>query len=162
MFVRYFVELPTSPESVERILTRSPQSWLPGLASIAKERGDTLLAEVGFGSHVRIDRQVTIQIGPPTHLGTTVVIPLAWTPVHAAGLLPSLDADLEIASLGTDRTQLAINARYEPPLGMMGRGVDRAILHRVAEATLKDFLDRVADVLLDHEDDARQPGSMPT
>ena len=40
-------------------------------------------------------------------------------------------------------TQLAISARYEPPFGAIGRLVDRAVLHRVAEATLKDFLDRV-------------------
>jgi hypothetical protein len=158
MFVRYFVELPMPLEVMEKNLTRSPQTWLPGLASIANERGDSLLAEVGFGEQVRVARRVAVEIGTPAHLGTTVIIPLAWTPVHAAGLLPSLEADLEIAPLGADRTQLAINARYEPPLGMMGRAVDRAILHRVAEATLKDFLDRVADALLDQKDDAKAAG----
>jgi hypothetical protein len=158
MFVRYFVELPTPSEVVESNLTRSSHSWLPGLASIANERGDALLAEVGFGEKVRVARRVTVEIGSPAHLGTTVVIPLAWTPVHAAGLLPSLEADLEIAPLGAGRTQLAISARYEPPLGLMGRAIDRAILHRVAEATMKDFLDRVRDALIDQKDDARAAG----
>jgi hypothetical protein len=32
-------------------------------------------------------------------------------------------------------------------MGPLGRAVDRALLHRVAEATLKDFLDRVAAIL---------------
>ena len=43
-----------------------------------------------------------------------------------------------------------MSARYVPPLGVMGRALDRAVLSRVAEATLKDFLDRVADRLVAH------------
>ena len=31
---------------------------------------------------------------------------------------------------------------------MVGRTVDRVLLHRVAEATLKDFLDRLAQAIL--------------
>ena len=37
-----------------------------------------------------------------------------------------------------------MSARYVPPLGAVGRAIDRALLFRVAEATIKDFLDRVA------------------
>jgi hypothetical protein len=54
-----------------------------------------------------------------------------------------LEADLEVAGLGATRTQLSISARYRPPMGPFGRVLDRALLHRVAEAALKDFLDRV-------------------
>ena len=46
-------------------------------------------------------------------------------------------------------TQVAISARYTPPLGALGRAIDRAVLHRVAEATLKDFMDRLRAALLD-------------
>jgi hypothetical protein len=62
-------------------------------------------------------------------------------------VLPRLDANLELGSLGEDRTQLAIGARYRPPLGVVGRAVDRVLLHRVAEATLKDFLDRLGQAI---------------
>jgi hypothetical protein len=68
---------------------------------------------------------------------------LTWEPVGLEGVLPQLDANLELGSLGADRTQLAISARYRPPLGVVGRALDRVLLHRVAEATLKDFIDRV-------------------
>jgi hypothetical protein len=68
-------------------------------------------------------------------------------PVGLEGLLPRLEANLELGSLGQDRTQLAISARYRPPLGVVGRAVDRVLLHRVAEATLKDFLDRVGQAI---------------
>lgn len=45
------------------------------------------------------------------------------------------------------RSQLAINVRYQPPLGRLGALADRALLNRVAEASIKDFMDRVAERL---------------
>jgi uncharacterized membrane protein len=59
-----------------------------------------------------------------------------------------------VAELEDGRCQLAISARYEPPLGAVGRAIDRALLSRVAEATLKDFLDRVRESIA-----RRLPGS---
>ena len=144
MFARYFVELPMEASRVERLLTSAPETWVPDLAKRANHGGDRLLAEVGFGDRVRIARTVTIEFGRPITMAMKTVVPLRWTASGASGLFPSLDADLEVAPLSHDRTQLAIGARYEPPLGAVGRAIDRAVLFRVAEATLKDFLDRVA------------------
>jgi hypothetical protein len=76
-------------------------------------------------------------------------LPLTWEPVGLEGVLPRLEANIELGSLGEDRTQLAISARYRPPLGVLGRTVDQVLLHRVAEATVKDFLDRVGRAIKD-------------
>jgi hypothetical protein len=148
MFARYFVELAISPEEAERTLARDPRLWLPGLAERANHRGDVLLADVGFGEAVRIKRTVVVDLGRPVRSGSKTVFPLRWVASGAAGLFPSLDADLEVAALGPGRTQLAMSARYVPPFGALGRIIDRAVLSRVAEATLKDFLDRVADTIV--------------
>ncbi len=148
MFARYFVELPLEADRVEEALTRSPEAWMPGLALEATHRGDVLLADVGFGEHSRIARQVAMELGAPVTMPTKTVVPLRWTPTAGTGLFPALDADLEIAPLGAHRTQLAMSARYVPPLGALGRAIDRALLFRVAEATIKDFLDRVGEGIL--------------
>jgi hypothetical protein len=147
VFARYFIELPMPPERVTDALTRHPGTWVPGLAEQANLVGDTLLADVGFGDQVRIARRVLLELGDPIQTSTTTVIPLRWSATGSAGLFPSLDADLEIAPLGPARTQLAMSARYVPPMGAVGRAIDRAVLFRVAEATLKDFLDRVGDAI---------------
>jgi hypothetical protein len=152
MFARYFVELPISPEEVERALSRDPSLWLPGLAERAHHRGNQLLAEVGFGEAVRIKRTVVLELGESVRSGSKTVFPLRWAASGAAGLFPSLDADLEVAPLGPGRTQLAMSARYVPPFGTIGRVIDRAVLSRAAEATLKDFLDRVADAIMGSRD----------
>ncbi len=148
MFARYFVELPISTVEVERALSRDPRLWLPRLAEPANHRGDVLLAEVGFGEAVRIKRTVLIELGQPVRSASKTVFPLRWVASGRGGLFPALDADLEVAPLGSDRTQLAMSARYVPPFGTLGHVIDRAVLSRVAEATLKDFLDRVADTIM--------------
>jgi hypothetical protein len=148
MFVRYFVELPIPQEQVETALAHDPRSWLPGLARDAHRRGDALLAEVGFGEAIRIKREVNIQLGPPIRSSSKTVFPLRWEAAAHPKLFPSLDADLEVAPLGPERTQLAISARYVPPFRAFGRALDRAVLSRIAEATVKDFLDQVALTLM--------------
>lgn len=148
MFARYFVELPIPAEDVERALARDPRAWLPGLAERAHHRGDLLLAEVGFGEVVRVKRTVVVELGQPVRSGSKTVFPLGWAASGRGGLFPSLDADLEVAPLRPGRTQLAMSARYVPPFGTVGRVIDRAVLSRVAEATLKDFLDRAAEALM--------------
>ena len=148
MFARYYVELPVPVAQAEAVLTAGSVAWLPGLVEAANERGDRLLAEVGFGDDVRIARRVAVELGPSVHMATKTVVPLHWQAAEGPGLFPSVDADLEVAPLGPGATQLAISARYVPPLGRLGRVIDRALLHRVAEATLKDFLDGVGEAVV--------------
>ena len=127
---------------------RDPHDWIPGLAGKANFHGDTLLAEVGFGEDVRIERKVEIALGEPVRVAGKTVITMRWVAAGEAGLFPSLESDLEVASLSWGRTQVAMSARYEPPLGVVGRAIDRVVMFRVAEATIKDFLDRVGEALM--------------
>ena len=148
MFIRYYMELPLPARQVEHAVLGSPGDWLSTVAGEAQRRGDRLLTQVGVGPlGPRLGRRVSIQIGQPVRFPSMTSLPLTWEPVELEGLLPRLDANLELGSLGEDRTQLAISARYRPPLGVLGRTVDRVLLHRVAEATVKDFLDRVGEAI---------------
>jgi hypothetical protein len=149
MFVRYYVELPLPPDQVEAALLDAPAGWLSALAGAADQRGDGLLAEVGVGPlGPRLGRRVAVHVGTPVRLPSKTLLPFTWRPTSGGGLLPDLDGDIELGSLGSCHTQLALSARYTPPLGTLGRAADRVLLHRMAEATVKDFLDRVAAALV--------------
>ncbi|MEO6798079.1 MAG: hypothetical protein ABI401_04965 [Candidatus Dormibacter sp.] len=148
MFIRYFVELAHPRGDLERALLASPKTLIPSIASFADDRGQHLLAEVGFAveGH-RVTKRIEVEVGPPViREGRTWVL-ITWRATGPTGLFPMLEAELELASLGTHLTQLSISARYEPPLGFLGRTIDRALLSRVAEATVKDFLDRLGHAL---------------
>jgi hypothetical protein len=147
MFIRYYLELDLPVNEVGKALFADPSSWIPGLAREADDRAQRLLAEVGFdvGQERRIDKEVEIHVGTPHVLNSKTRLPIRWTAHGGERLFPALDADIEIAPLGSGRTQLAISARYRPPLGMVGEALDKTLLHRIAEATIKDFLDRAGE-----------------
>ncbi|MFM8944984.1 MAG: hypothetical protein ACKOI0_07120 [Actinomycetota bacterium] len=156
MFVRYYLDLALPFGSVEAAVLRDAAVGLPSVAAAADEQGDRLLAEVGFGDGHRIEKRIELHVGEPAHLRGTTLLPMTWKATGTDSVFPALEADLELAPMGPDRTQVSISARYRPPLGGLGRALDRALLHRVAEATIKDFLDRVGDRLA-HE--AVAPGA---
>jgi hypothetical protein len=79
----------------------------------------------------------------------SAVLALRWEAIGpGGGLFPVLDADLTLTPAGAG-TMLTLAGAYRPPLGPLGQALDRAILHRVAVATIRDFLARVAAQLAD-------------
>jgi len=148
MFIRYFIELPIPADRVEQMVRKSPTTWIPGLADEASTHGEQLLAKVGVGDRVRLAHRVIVELGEPLRFRARTVVPLRWWPATAGALLPALDADIEIGSLTPASTHLSMSARYEPPMGRLGSSLDEAFLHRVAEATVKHFLDGVGTTIM--------------
>jgi hypothetical protein len=145
MFVRCFIEMAFPYADVDAALTSDGRDWLQDLATSAEEGGERRMAEVGFGKSVRVGRSVVVTVGEPARFAFKTLQPVSWCPAHTEALLPAMDAEIEVAPMGDARAQLAMTARYTPPFGLLGRVADRALLHRVAEATIQDFLERVAE-----------------
>jgi hypothetical protein len=150
MFVRAYVELPLPVERLAGALTDQPQRWLPGIAASSEEMGDKLLLQVGFPiDHHRLDRKVMLDLGAPVQTPGRTWLPITWRAAAQPSLFPDLEGELEVAPLGKELTQVGLSARYKPPFGMLGESLDRALLHRVAEATVRDFVERVAAGLVE-------------
>lgn len=59
-------------------------------------------------------------------------------------LFPVLDADIAVTPVGEESSILRLAGSYRPPLGALGTVLDAALLHRVAKATARTFLNRIA------------------
>ena len=107
------------------------------------------LARVGpMGSAPGISRLVEVHVRDLAETGDSARLALRWAATGPGGrLFPALDADLTLRPAGEQATVLALVGAYRPPLGGLGSGLDRAILHRVATATIRTFLGRVADAI---------------
>jgi hypothetical protein len=104
-----------------------------------------MLTEVGFGPPGRgLRKSVLIEVGSPFRLASKTVLPIKWRATGPSRLFPEMEADVGVLPLDAARSQLSFNGRYQPPLGAVGRGIDRTLLHRVAQATASDFIDRLA------------------
>lgn len=144
IFVLDFVDVPLSLASVEESFYHA-EKWLAQVASAAEEDGETLRLQIGptWGGGL-ISREVEVTLGQVRERGEARVVPLTWKATGLTGMLPVLNGDLELAPLGPQRCRLTLSASYQPPFGDLGLALDRALLHRVAQSTVRSFLARVA------------------
>ena len=147
MYFTHHVTIDQPAHSVRRELLDSPERWLPPSVS-ATPGGRRYLARVGFGSPAaRVSKQVELILGEPEQPGQWLVIPVTWRATGPSELFPVLDGKLTVKPLGPHSSTLSIGATYQPPLGALGRELDEVALHAVAGATMRDFLEGVANRL---------------
>lgn len=147
MFVYYFVHVRRPFNQVETSLL-AHLNHLGPFADAAYREGEDLRDKVGLSrDHPVVAKTVQLLSGTPLRGAQQTTIPFAWEATGTPGLFPKLDADLIVAAVGPELSQIAMRGTYAPPLGPLGRALDRAVLHRVAEASVKSFIDRVAHLV---------------
>ncbi len=147
MFVEDFVDVALPLAAVRGSFT-GDDAWLAPLANTAADDGETLRLRVGpRGPGRGLTREVRVRLGPARQRGDAVVVPLAWEATEHSALFPALNGDLELAPLGPDVCRLTLSASYAPPFGDLGRALDTALLHHLAQSTVRSFLSQVASTL---------------
>ncbi len=160
ILISEFTDVPLPIETAQGRFARTRER-LAKLASAAEEDGEALLLQIGptWGGG-RLSREVEVNIGSTHERGDAQVVPLDWRSTDLTGMFPVLSGDLELAPLGANSCRLTLAASYIPPLGDIGRALDHALLHRVAQSTVRSFLARVASSL--EEDEGREPAVVTT
>ena len=79
-------------------------------------------------------------------MGVTVSCP-APTPSLGRSPRVGLKCGRAMARSTPTTTYSRLRGSYEPPLGALGQHVDRLLMHRVAEATIRSFMLRLAESL---------------
>lgn len=130
--------------SVAAVLSEGPLAWLPDV-ELAQEAYVTQLA-IGEEDH-RVSRRVIVSTGAMRPLGYGVAMPVEWQAAEHPERYPTLSGSLRLEPAGPAGTRLRLDAHYRPPGGKLGAAADRALLHRVAEASVRDFVERVAERL---------------
>jgi len=69
---------------------------------------------------------------------------LEWQAATNPHLFPFMKATLSMFALSPTETQLALEGTYELPMGKLGEAIDAAAGHKLAEASVKRFIQEVA------------------
>ena len=69
---------------------------------------------------------------------------IEWEAATLPGLFPFMKGELSIYPLTATETQLDFLGQYEPPFGVVGKAMDAALGHRIAELSVHSFLSDVA------------------
>lgn len=147
VFVYYYALIgPGRFEEVEHALLDTLDG-LPEAADVAYRNGEELRARLGGKDGFA--KEVRLHVGAPVRNDGLLTLPLSWEATGTPGLFPRMDGELVSSTVGPDLTHLAFRGSYRPPLGVMGRALDRAVFHRVAETSVKRFVDRLAAAVTD-------------
>ncbi len=120
--------------------------------------GITGVTKVGPpGTWPELSKLVMIHVGDVIVTNDLARLPVRWEATGPGSrLFPALDADISLTPAEGHDTMLILTGVYRPPLGKLGAMVDHAILSRVASATIRDFVGRLALAIQGPSTDAEQ------
>jgi hypothetical protein len=114
----------------------------PALSGASEDAYGLALTRVGVAG---VSKLVRVQVSELSWSDLSAGLALRWEATGpGGGLFPVLDADLKLAPDGEGGTVLTMAGSYRPPFGPLGETLDRAILRRVAAATIRSFVTEVA------------------
>ncbi|MGD0244770.1 MAG: Rrf2 family transcriptional regulator [Streptosporangiaceae bacterium] len=103
-------------------------------------------------------KTVAVHLGEPDQDDERVAIPLIWEASGPAGIFPRFEGELRLSPLDPERSELRLSGRYRPPLGKAGQALTETLLTRLARATVRSFLRRVAQGL-EHDHASPNPAA---
>ena len=138
------------PAAQARLVNLARRGGLSGASRAAYADELSAVIRVGpFGDAAGASKLVRVRFLDPVCRGDGMTLALRWEATGATGaLFPVLDADITLTPAGQQATRLALAGSYRAPLGGLGTGLDKAILNRVATATIRALLRNVAGSLV--------------
>jgi hypothetical protein len=138
VFVQHSVHIDSPIEAVSSVFARGPRKWFPRLESTTRSAVGPRVAGVG------IQKKVAVEVGEPLTTGSWTEVPIIWRATFIKQLFPVMTGKVELAPVDNRVTRLTVCGMYQPPLGRLGKNLDDALMHRVAEATVKELAESIA------------------
>jgi hypothetical protein len=138
MFVQHSVHIDRPIDVVSSALARGPREWLPRLEGPDHAAVGPRVAGVG------ILKKVAVQVGIPVTAGTWAEVSITWQATYIQKLFPVMTGKVELAPVDGHVTRLTVCGMYQPPLGALGKKIDDVLMHRVADATVKELAESIA------------------
>jgi hypothetical protein len=153
MFVQHSVHVEHSVKACTDALMQGPPKWFP--LTSGKNISSVGLHVAG----VPVRKRVVVELGEPEQTATWTAIPLTWKATFLERLFPTMTGKIELAPTDANVTRLTVSGMYQPPLGRLGEQLDEALMHNVAEGTVKELAESIAERL--HKAIAASGGGNP-
>jgi hypothetical protein len=138
MYIQHSVHIARSTDACAHLLESGPRTWFPRLRSDSQ-------SEVGLRvAGVSLRKRVTVELGEPEHKGDWTNVPISWKATFPEKLFPVMVGRVELVPVEAEMTRLTVSGMYEPPLGKLGHLLDDAVMHSVAEATVREVTESIA------------------
>lgn len=147
MLVRYFTDVRAPHGHVEEVLAHLEREMAVH-ATDAYREGEALHQRLEAGAGVPA-KSVLLHVGQARIRRDGVAFPVTWRATGPTVLFPRMQADLVVSPIGAHSSSLVFEGTYEPPFGFVGGAFDRLVMNRIAEMTVKIWVDHVARLVED-------------
>jgi len=138
VFVRHSVHIGRPIEAVRAALAAGPREWFPRFDGGSHAEVGPQVAGLGLRT------KVAIEVGEPVTIGDWTEISVRWQATFVQRLFPVMTGKVELEPVDPRTTRLTVHGMYEPPLRRLGKQLDDALMHRAAEATVKEVAESIA------------------
>ncbi len=101
-------------------------------------------AGIEVGTDISISVKAVEEQPKSVSLPAMTKIHLEWESANLPRLFPFMRAELSVYPLTATETQLDLSGHYEPPFGVVGNVIDSVLGHRIAEASVHQFIRDIA------------------
>ena len=154
--IRHFDYVNQPYEKVRNVLMNDPAPAFSRATKRAAKRAEVVASQlhVNIGA-LEVGTDVDIVVNnveetPASGKGKSTPvtrIKFEWSAREKPHLFPLMHAELAVYPLTGNETQLDFTGQYEPPLGLVGKGLDAVIGNRIADASIHRFVSDVAEHL---------------
>ncbi len=132
-----------------RLADLAERGWLSRTCAAAYQDGlDQLLWAWPPDDPQRQPRLVQARFLDPIHHPGSTMMGMRWEATGVTGEpFPVLDATITLTPEGSHRTQVTLTGVYRSPLGQLGAGLDRVLLHQAATTAIGSLLTRLSGAL---------------
>jgi hypothetical protein len=138
VFVQRSIHIDHPVDAVTSVLAAGPHAWFAHLDDLGETEVGPQVAGIG------LRKKVAVEVGPLVTTGDWTQIPVSWKATFIEKLFPVMTGNVELAPVDGRTTKLTVCGMYEPPFGPLGKQVDDAFMHKVAEATVADLAESIA------------------
>jgi len=138
VFVQHSLHIESPIEAVTSALLKGPRKWFPHIDGSSEAAvGPSVVG-------VWIRKKVIVKIGEPVKGGSWIEVPVTWQAASIRRMFPVMIGKVELAPVDAYVTRLTVCGMYDPPLGKIGKQLDDALMHKVAEATVRELAGSIA------------------
>ena len=138
MYIKHTVHIPHPIDACVAAVARGPRTWFPDLEDDSSSRVGVKVAGIA------VRKRVAVELGSLIKDGSWAEVPITWKATAARPFFPSFSGKVQLAPVDPMVTRLTLSGMYKPPLGRLGMELDEAVMHSVAEATVKGLAESIS------------------
>ena len=93
---------------------------------------------------VPVRKRVVVEFGDALKTSTWAVVRVNWKATFPQRLFPTMEGKVSLSPQGKSAAKLTVSGVYVPPLGHLGEDLNEAVMHPVAELTVRELAGAIA------------------